>query len=392
MATRLPQRKDYETRFTSKADFREFLMQHSSQLGIIAWKNGKFAIRDEKTPSCFVNEGWYYDYGLGESGNIIDLVMHAHGLSNDIEGFKQACRIAEELLNMPRVVTGNLEYNNSYIEKEYLPELPVEKLKEYENNKQKNQQLFKKLLDGLARMLPEDKKQYVSEKLQLSLMIEEVETKTGFKFIDKRIFMPFFDKNGKVQNYCAYNRDSKLKAIKRKDGLPMLAGVNQLNSKKVLFVEGDSDYVHTQAYDLPSVTAGSASMKIGRFLSELKGKIVYFTPDNDRAGAEAIARWSLEIQKFNDEQEDDGDKIKAIFFWWSDRSLKIAKKTIREKVEKHFLKSGELNVAMKTAKTIKRITIKTTLNDGIVRKKGYDFVDFLEEFGESGIDFFKKFF
>ena len=389
----LPQRKDFENRFLSKSDFREFLMEHSNTLGIDGWKNGKFSIRNESTPSCIVNQGWFYDYGTGKSGNIIDLIMHSRGLSDDIEGFKQACRIAEDLLNMPR--TGNYSGTAQRVEeeKEYLPPMEKSVLDQYMQNKHQQRWLFDKLYAGLARYLNQEQKNKVEQKLNISLMIENVTTKNGFSFIDKRAFVPFPNENGEVNNFCGYNRESSLKAIKRKDGKPSLAGEPFLNEygKYILWNEGDSDFVHAVGFDLCSVTAGSASIRIKRFLPKLKGRIIAFNVDNDKAGALAIARWFIEILDFNKDL-DDSEKIKPLFLWWSDRSYKKMYDIVQDEVKKVFTRRLEPQLQMKVHETLKKLKIQVILNDGIIRKKGYDFTDFVGEFGEEGVNkVFKSF-
>jgi hypothetical protein len=41
--------------------------------------SGKFALRDERTPSTHAYEDHFYDYGTGEGGDLIDLVMRLEG-------------------------------------------------------------------------------------------------------------------------------------------------------------------------------------------------------------------------------------------------------------------------------------------------------------------------
>ncbi len=390
---KLPQRKDFETRFLSKEDFKSFLMENSNVLGIDLWKNGKFSIRNETTPSCIVNNGWYYDYGTGKSGNIIDLIINANSLGSDTEGFKQACRKAEDLLNMPR--TGNYSGISNYeeIQKEYLPELSEDILNQYSKNKEENEQLFNSITKGLCRNLSKQLTSYVIEKLNISLYIEEVTTKNGFSFIDKRAFVPLYDKDKKVFNFVAYNRSSGLKAIKRKGGKPALSGEDFIEQydKNILWVEGDSDYVHSQALDIQSVTGGSASIRIKSFLPQLKGKNIHFIVDNDAAGATAIARWFLEIKDYNVEA-DEKDKIGMKFFWWSSLSKDKALDIFKDEIEKRLTSKLDPNIQEKVYKYTKEMKLTSIIKDNYPRKKGYDFTDFVGDFGiERTKEVFSKF-
>lgn len=381
MAT-LPQRKDYEMRFTSKEDFKSFLMENSNLLGIDGWKNGKFSIRNETTPSCIINKGWFYDCGSGKSGNIIDLIINANSFGSDIESFKKACRLAEDMLNMPR--TGNYSgiANSQEKDRVYLPKMEENILEKYRENKKQNIALFEYIVKGLCRNLTKDLTDYVVKKLDISLYIEEVTTKNNFTFIDKRVFIPTYNKNNEVFNFVAYNRKSKLKAIKRKEGKPSLFGENfiPLYKKDVLWVEGDSDYVHSQALDIHSITAGSASIRINSFLPQLKGKNIHFIVDNDKAGAQAIARWFLEIKEFN-KNVNNIDKIGMNFLWWSSLSVEKAKSIIFEEIKSKLTRNLDPELQKKLFSFSKEIKLTPIINDIYPRKKGYDFTDFIKDYG-----------
>lgn len=388
----LPQRKDFEAHFHSKQDFQAFLLQHSSELGIHAWKNNKFAFRqDENTPSCTVNAGWFYDHGSGKSGNIIDLIMLGRGLSDNIEGFKEACRVAEDMLKMPRTADYNGLAANSYqATRTFQPYVTAEKRNEWMNNKTQNRQLFDALFHGLSRNLNDQQRSMVEQKLEIGLSIENVVVNQGkadeFSFVDRRALLPFIDKDNLVWNYCGYNRNSKLKGTKRKDSKPSMAGENFIRSygKNILWVEGDSDYVHSHGFELNSVTAGSASMRVTQFLPQLHGKDIYFLVDNDMAGATAIARWHQEILEYNKTMSKD-EQINGHFLWWSDRSYPKAISEIKRLIGEHFTKLLLPSAEHLTEESIASLNISIMLNDGVIRKKGYDFTDFIEEFNGQGL-------
>ena len=396
----LPQRSDFEAKFTSKEDFKAFLMQHSSMLGIHAWKNGKFAYRqDEATPSCIPNQGWFYDFGSGKSGNIIDLIMLGHNLGSDTEGFKSACRIAEDMLNMPRTNDYNgLATNNNSFEKVYKPAIDPEEIVQWKNNKLLNKGLFDSLYQGLARNLTPERRDFAENKLDIGLLIEDVVLNKGenneYSFTDRRVIIPFIEESGDVFNYCAYNRNSKLKGRKRTDGKPALAGEHLIKSfgSNVLWAEGDSDYVHAHGYDLDAVTAGSASMRITQFLPKLHKKTIYFLVDNDLAGATAIARWHVEIMEHNASLQMKEDAIIGKFLWWSDVSFNKAKIEIERLIHSYYVKKMVPNHNELAYKAIQLLDLSTLLNDGIVRKKGYDLVDYISEFGKSSLQWFESMF
>jgi len=392
----LAQRKDFELAFGSKEDFRAFLMQHSSMLGIYAWKNGKFSFRsEENTPSCTVNAGWFYDHGSGKSGNILDLIMLGRGLSNDTQGFKEACRVAEEMLNIPRnnSVNGLASNNYTTVEKIFQPSISDSKRNEWYTNKINYPEIFYPLFQGLSRNLNEEQRKKVEEKLEIGLSIEEVIFNKGksnqTSFIDRRALLPFIDSDNLVWNYCAYNRNSKLKGAKRKDGKPSVAGENLIKyyQRDILWVEGDSDYVHAQGFDLNAVTAGSASMRITQFLPKFKGKNIYFLVDNDKAGATAIARWHNEIREYNETVSSE-DKVTGYFLWWSDKSYNLAITETKRLINDYYVKKLLPNAEQLANQSISELNISIMINDGIVRKKGYDLTDYIFEFKGQAMEWF----
>jgi hypothetical protein len=302
------------------------------------------------------------------------------------------------MLNMPRTNDyGGLASNNSTLNKTFKPAYEETKLVEWQTNKKLNRELFDGLFHGLARNLSKPQKDYVEDKLSIGLSIDEIilnrGTKDEYRFISRRCLVPFFDKNNLVWNYCAYDRNSKLKGAKRKGGKPALAGENFIKSygKNILWVEGDSDYIHAQGFGLDSVTAGSASMRITQFLPNLRGKSIYFLVDNDKAGADAIARWHTEILEYNETVSPE-EAVSPVFLWWSDRSYRKARQSINSWIESYYEKKLLPNFKQLAKNSQKNLLISVMLNDGLIRKKGYDLVDYIGEFGPNSLGWFEQMF
>lgn len=398
----LPSRQELVNACGDKRAFAELLRNNSGALGIVKWNTWQFFdIRGERRPSVQVNAGWCYDHGTAQRYELIDLIAAARGLTlSDLDQFKEAAREAELMITGKTSSDYSGKTNEAaYVEPEYLPAVTREEIAVWYQNKAKEKKLFDSLLDGFMRSSTPEEKTFAIKYCHFGLYSEEKETKTGDKYTDKRLMIPYINKDGEVFSWGAYRRESKLKILKRKEGKPSLAGEHLLKifdkNVPVLWNEGDGDWATSIGLGIQAVTGGSASMRITPFLPVLAGFTVYFMPDNDEAGASALARWIVEIYQYNLGKPYE-DQVHAKFLWWSKFTWNMAKKHAVERWRKELERTGMLAASLDESSIIKAvgvgfddvIVIETT----DILKKGYDFVDFAsnrDELFNNFVEFFK---
>lgn len=400
---RLPSRQELVSLCGDKFQFAELLMNNTSQLGINKWQ-GKFFfdLRGERKPSVQVNAGWCFDHGSSERFDLVDLVARAKGLNtNDLEQFKEAIREAE-LMITGRNEASYAGITNTYVnQQEYLPAVPRDEIQQWYRNKNLNPEKFHTLLAGLMRSSSDEERAIAVARAHFGLYIEDkVSKKTSQTYKDERLLIPYVSSKGEVFSYGAYRRESKVKILKRSQGKPSLAGEHLISSfdrsKPVLWTEGDGDYATALGLGINAVTCGSASMKITSFLPALAGMDVWFLPDNDEAGAKALARWKVEVKDYNDSVEQ-ADQVTAHFLWWSSITWNKAKEVVVDTYRKALERGGMLASSIPEEKIFEHL--KVTLDDVViietkgVLKKGYDFVDFAatrDELFNNFVSFFTK--
>ncbi len=406
-------RQDIRNRFSSPAEYREFLKENAGVFGIQGWKGAFFDLRGENSPSVQANLGWWCDHGVGETGDTIDLIAKGQNLNlSNKEDFIKAMRIAEEIFGISTESTyvpqGQKFVPNTYNkEEEYKDPVSQTEIDSWYKNRREDPKLFADLASGLLRNLNKKEKLVAVKELSLGLSIEtkEVKDEQGNvlrTYIDKRVLLPEIDENNKVPNYYAYKRGSNVKGLKRTSGKPMLAGINRIKtynkSIPIIFNEGHSDYAHSTGLELHPVTAGSASMKIDPYLPFFKGRMIHFYLDNDSAGATAIARWMLSIIAFNKDLPEN-EKILFKFFWWSKATLNRALDQLEETIKKHLEREGKIVDSIERERLIELLdkqgylpkelwNLECIFNDDRILKKGYDFTDFIEE--ERGNSIFEE--
>lgn len=398
----LPSRQELVNSCGDKRTFSDLLKTNAGALGIISWNGWQFFdIRGERRPSVQVNAGWCYDHGTGERYELIDLIARSRNLNlSDLDQFKEAAREAELM------ITGKTssEYTGktneaAYYEPEYLPAMSRDEISVWYKNKKTESGLVKSLLNGFMRASTEEEKAFADKYCHFGLYSEEKETRAGDKYTDKRLLIPYIDADGSVHSWGAYRRESKVKILKRKQGRPSLAGEHLLKlfdkNLPILWNEGDGDWCTSIGLGIQAVTCGSASMRITPFLKVLTGRTVYFLPDNDEAGAGALARWIVEVYQFNLDKPKE-EQVNAKFLWWSKHTWNMAKKFAIERWRKELEKTGMIAASLDDESIIRAvgvgfddvIIIETTE----ILKKGYDFVDFAGNRGElfeNFVSFFK---
>jgi len=230
------------------------------------------------TPACEIDKdnGMFICFACGESGSIIDMVMHST---------KRNYFEATRLINSKRSQTNIAEQIDEVIDK------PTE-LKEFDTD------LISKLNNNLlsnTRAQQYFLSRKISQHAQKELML-------GYSEKQDMVTVPVFDIESKCVGFVG--RSIEGKSFKNSTGLPkskVLFNLNRSKHKRVVVVESSFDAIRLWQLGIPAVaTLGATVSKTQIFLLQKYSSSVIVCPDNDEAGKALVDK----INKFLNKEVD----------------------------------------------------------------------------------------
>ncbi|PAF46232.1 hypothetical protein BKH46_08305 [Helicobacter sp. 12S02634-8] len=277
-----------------------------------AWK---LRLREEKTPSAFINkDGFIHDFGSGFHGDLADVLCQYHNFSKG-----EALKKARELLSLP-IQADFLEQfeekkeesrKNGFIDESYLAPFIANRKTHFEEYTR----YLKALLPSVTS--PQKRKEIA---LKYEIGFSPKGTFRGKDF-PARLLMPLRDEEGRIVTFWKYNPFSSGAKLLYSEGrrkcafnITDLIEYRNKPNEIVYICEGEKDVLNAVAYGLRAVTSGSAADLFEDSQIHLfEGLRVVVLGDNDESG-----------QNFNNKIE---------------QQLKPVAKHIRKLSWKEFLKS-----------------------------------------------------
>ena len=400
-------------KYPTKEDTLQFFRKHHKYFtaGYYEAKNfneydSKFSIRkNDKTPSTHCKPRLTtIDFGDEQKHkDILQLLIDVHNEKDDGKflTLPKAFPIAVQMLAKLEEEDENQNMDDyvyvppPIIEKKKASPLTERFLLRQKRNRYKDDEskkIFKNLINGLCRTCSNEEKNRFVKIFNVGLDINfKIDKETNQTVSEYRLFIPEYSSDLSPYGYYKYNRSIKeRKGLLRPKAHRVLFGVHLINtfnmSKPIIFAEGHSDVVVNNSKRLQTITSGSATTKIGENISELKGKTLHLYYDLDDAGVKGITRKVIEIEVYNQSQEDK-DKIKYKIFQWSSKVIidgEVKDFVDFEKAQIDIIKKsiGDTRNKITLTETYlfekSRILYWKTLSEQ-PKKEGYDWIDFHEE-------------
>lgn len=255
-------------------------------LGIPITKSGRrffINLRGEKTPSAVINkDGSFYDFGSGESGTLIDILMRTKNLS-----LQDAINETKKLLDINSIETESLQMERQVQFQREKIELDSKKLNKKVNyfiHLAKQDEHQKQFLELLEELLPsiaqESKRLEIANLFRIGIRTNPTPMLT----------MPIMNENNKIVNIWKYSKHSEPKILFESGGTEMAFPLNKFrefsrNDNILLVCEGQKDVLNAIANGYDAVTAGScACIFKDKHLEFFKSKRVVVYGDYDEGG------------------------------------------------------------------------------------------------------------
>lgn len=401
--------KELKMRYSTPEDsFRWWeLNSGRPELGVLSidtrTKKARFRASDDTPSVAFYKYLSYVDFGAdGQSKDPVDRIMEVTG-ATPLEAAKMVLEWEGqnpedlEIQNHPAFREPQKE------KKGFRPPYSPKYLKELQTNRCLYQDRYLKVAKGLFRAVTEVEREFAEHILSIGFL-----PKKEKNHVD-RVFVPEFDEKGVPWGSYAYNREGTPKGLLRKNAKRVLFGSHLLAKypQTVFFTEGHTDAINLIAKKVPAVTTGSSTTKIGEHIKLLAGRKILFFPDLDVPGMKGVTKKAMEIEEWNKKASPE-DRIEYTIFWWADwmYSKDLLEKILSgsvSKSERDLLilskigarKKGHLLVNKEMFRVIQedflyrfpeyarhpKIDIRswTVVHKNASRKKGYDFVDRMQE-------------
>ncbi|RDU65686.1 hypothetical protein CQA54_08650 [Helicobacter equorum] len=252
-------------------------------LGYKVSRKWQLAIRDERTPSAFINNnGTIHDFGSGWHGDLADFLKDFHGFS-----IGEAMREARKLLKQENHFDfSNFEKSYEATKKKEITETILER---YLSNRKIYFKAYKKLLDKLLISVKSfEKKKKIAIKYNIGY--QPGGTFNGVHY-EERLIMPIRNEEGKILTLWKYNpfleSNKKLRYSKGRERYPFNIKdlVNHQKEDLICILEGEKDVLNAVAHGIPAITPGSATSLFKKEqLPLFDGLKVLIVGDYDQAG------------------------------------------------------------------------------------------------------------
>ncbi|RDU51421.1 hypothetical protein CQA49_00790 [Helicobacter sp. MIT 00-7814] len=265
---------------------REAMATALTSLGYSITRTWHFAIREERTPSAYINQdGSIHDFGSDFHGDLVTFLQEFHNFCNVGEAINEAKR----LLNKPiEIDFSNFERREKKTKSGFIGE---KWLVQYKEHRQKNFKAYSELLKGLMPSVASAQKRKEIA-LKFDIGFNPASAYNGKEF-PARLIMPIRNAEGKIITLWKYNpflkSNDKLRYTqdRPRSSFNLCDLKNFINEpEKLVFVcEGEKDVINATGNGLRAITPGSAtSLFKDDELPYFRGLRVVIVGDNDEAG------------------------------------------------------------------------------------------------------------
>lgn len=268
---------------------RESVASALMSLGYDVNRHWQFAVRDERTPSAFINaNGSIHDYGSGWHGDLADFLRDFKGLNNN--SLQEARRLLglPITLNFKDFAQSNGDKRSGFISDDFIAKFALERKANFER--------YSLLLKGLLPSVSSPNK-----RKEMALRYE-----IGYSKRADRLIMPIRDEMKRIVTLWKYNPllspDRKLRYTKNRSRYAfnlsdLKAYAKEPKSENVWICEGEKDVLNAIANGYRAVTPGSASSVFAKeHLSLFQGLNIVLAGDNDEAGKSFNKRIKAQLE------------------------------------------------------------------------------------------------
>lgn len=279
---------------------REEMASALISLGYKVDRNWFTNLRDENTASVFINkDGTYHDYGNGDHGDLIKVLMDNHkNFKNFIDAKKEAHRLLgiEIKIDFTKFDKSSGETDDRPLPDDFMIPHRIDRKNNFQSYLKELKQLFLGEYDGKKVLAADwDKVLEISKRYDISYS-----KKSG------RLIMPIRDTDSKIRTFWKYKRTGedfvkdgkvykhrKVLYTKGKPRPPFaitdLIEFSKNSNEPVIVTEGEKDALISNANGLRAICIGGAgaSKRLNdKYLHLFKGLNIIIVGDYDKSGYE----------------------------------------------------------------------------------------------------------
>lgn len=265
---------------------RESTASALMSLGYSVLRSWQFAIRDERTPSAFINQnGHIHDFGSGWHGDFPAFLKEFHGFHNIGDAIREAQRLLgmEVSFNFADFDKSEQKKKEGFIDERWL--------EQYRSNRKTHFEAYSKLLRALMPSVKSaEKRREIA--LRYDIGYQPAGNFKGKPF-PERLIMPIRDEAGRIVTLWKYNptlaKHERLRYTRGRKrsafNLSDLLKYREVPQEPIFIVEGEKDVLNAVAHGIRAITPGSATSLFEKSqLGMFKDLRLMVVGDYDEAG------------------------------------------------------------------------------------------------------------